>query len=299
MADHFANKTPVTTNHLRQRLEILCRGTGVYDGLSDFLDQLDTFHDVLEAHGLLDNEAPSNTDPIPSIETLTKFVGGENRLNAKHYRLIVQFLFARRQYHSLNRGNAIEESFPDSLFHALLGFLDIGDITLANLTDRAPGLYRAFRPSSTFPGHFWEGLLDITADAQTGAVRTSQYYHASDRFDRPARSLRFDGFMIRKAQQYVMLSRNRAKTSLEVVYLPTVTLDENRLQTMMGAVTDMGTARLYSSRQFYERHDIGRKSKDKALQDILATLDLRTPEEMPPSILHYFRDDPIPGLTMY
>jgi len=187
----------------------------------------------------------------------------------------------------------------DSLHDALLSFLSVGLHTVANLKRRAPGLYIVWRPSSSFPGMFWRGVMEVSVASKTQAIKVVEQYRYAGDEQRTPRSIQFEGYLIRKSQLYTILARNEALSNLQTIHLPTVTIFNERVTTMAGVVTDMTTARLYTTCIYYERvpeaGPVSPALRDK-YKDKMGVI---TKGELPDSILAFFEGRTIPYVNMY
>lgn len=221
-------------------------------------------------------------------------------INDLDFRLIVLYLDYNGLFIGMHRGQEIAEKFPDPLFHSLLNFMGIGKFTLNNMKARAPGLYRAYRPASTFPGNFWVGALEIWINEESGAIKTTEF-HQSGGFDgRPNKKVLFDGFLVRKGRHYTILSCNEGASSLDIAFLPSVMVEGGRITNMTGAVLDMSTGHLWGGQIIYDRIELDAETPYQEQRDrIFADARVCAPEDIPRSIAHHFKNDPIPNLRMF
>lgn len=229
---------------------------------------------------------------------------GNTSINAADFKAIVFFL----DFHGLllpgHYGDEIGEQFPDPLFHSLIDFMDIGEYTFDNIIKRAPGLYYAYRPSSTFPDHFWVGALEIFVNRETKAVVAKEFYTSNGFDNRPNKTIKFYGYLVRKARHYTIISKNESAASLSVALLPYVTVENNKIMSLAGAILDMSTGRLWGGRVLYERAELPlpdtyNDTYREYREQFLASSKIAHESEIPASILRFFKGDDIPNLTIY
>lgn len=272
-------------------------------GGNEFRVKLNQFSNkIIELNSLdfAENFAPTLDDSrISNIKNQKKY-----SINSEDYRIIVYFL----DFHGLllpgHFGDEIGEQFPDPLFHSLIDFMDIGEYTFDNIIKRAPGLYHAYRPSSTFPDHFWVGALEIFVNRETKAVVAKEFYTSNDFDGRPNKTIKFYGYLVRKARHYTIISKNESAASLSVALLPYVTVEDNKIMSLAGAILDMSTGRLWGGRVLYERAELPlpdtyNDTYREYREQFLASSRVAHESEIPASILRFFKGDDIPNLTIY
>jgi hypothetical protein len=309
-----AKKTEEHADLLKDRLQTVLRSTYSNRQYASFIDDLDRFlyEAVKNKHLPFDEDFEIKATPA----LLSAFVKGgpeaNNRVNSKDFGLMVYYLDCMGLYHQQHRGAEIEEAFKDSLFHALLNFTSVGEFTLNSVKSRAPGWYRAYRPSSTFPGCYWVGVLEVY-NANTGAVCTREYYQSSGFDDRPNKTVSFSGYLLRKGRHHTILTRCEASNSICLALLPSVMMEEKTITAMGGAIMDISTGKLWSGRVFYERiadlpdvqttearvDEQDTKFNDQVFEHFKQESRVVTASEMPRSIVHYFLQEEVEGLTLY
>lgn len=303
-----ADKNSENCKFLRERLRSLLNSEAYHKKL-EFINDVHDFH----AAGFelkkwsISKDADMNLDQ----SRLSTFIGtkptADNQFNQDVFRTIVLFLEFNGWLSVKHLGHEIAQDYDHPLFPSMLHFMDIGEYTLSNMKAQAPGLYKAYRPSSTFPGNYWVGAMEISLDSESNALVTEEFYQSSEFDDRPNRTVAFDGYMFRKGRHYTILSRNEASSSLCVALLPSVAIENNHMVSMAGGLLDMSTGRLYGSRVFYERVPIKterelsvhpdeyREAKDKLFSEAC----VRSRDQMPASIVHHFEFKHIDNVTLY
>lgn len=293
--------TPENREYLRRRLEHLIAEVSYFTGYPDFIQRLKEFYDVhsdeeLRSFGYTE-DLPVQLDRIKLAQFMT---GTDSAINKRDFGLIVRMLYDIGELSAENAGEFIEQSYPDALYHALLNFMGVGSQTVANIKRNAPGLYRAWRPSSTYPGMFWRGLLHVWIDYESRALKVMETYASKGAEGRYSRNITFDGYLFKKSSQYVILARNRDLNALECIMIPEVTVFENQIYHMAGFVTDQTPSRLYSSRIHFDllvRDEV----TPKQLEDHQADLAMvhEDSDEMPASIKHFFSERVPPRINLF
>lgn len=224
------------------------------------------------------------------------------QINPNTYKVIVLYLDFHNLLFPKHFGDEIAENYPDPLFHSLINFMSVGDYTLTNMMNRAPGLYHAYRPASSFPGNIWVGVLEIYIDRATKALVAKEHYQSNGFDGRPNKTIEFFGYLVRKARHYTIISRNEAAASLSVALLPQVTVERDKIMTFGGAMLDMSTGRLWGGRVFFERVSEPPESAmsyNDYRQKLLNEATVKSMYSIPNSIRSYFANAPIPNTTMY
>lgn len=274
---------------------------------ADFLRELGEFHAETLKHSLIG--VPNIKDIKLDASRLSRVLNhaDKDKINEEDFALACHLLNFRSFYVSGKMDGAIADKYPHALFFALMAFMDIGEFTLENIKSRAPGLYRAYRPSSTFPGNFWIGSMEVSVDPQTGAVLVEEFYQ-SDGFDnRPNKVVMLDGHLVRKGRHYTILTRNKSEGSLSIALLPAVSIEGDKITGLSGAVLDMSTGRLWGGRVLYEREyptqEEATKTKDSGMEKLRDRLQKEArvvgPEGVPQSILDFFNFRAIENLTLF
>lgn len=309
-----AERTDEHADLLKDRLETVVRLTYSDRQYASFIDDLVKFSHEAAKNGLLPFDDAFEFKATP--ETLRTFVKGgaeaNNRINKKDFALITYYLDCMGLYHGKHRGAEIEDAFSDSLFHALLNFTSVGEFTLNSVKGRAPGWYRAYRPSSTFPGCYWVGVLEVY-NADSGAVCTREFYQSNGYDGRPNKTVSFSGYLLRKGRHHTILTRSESSNSLCLALLPSVMIEEKVITAMAGAMIDISTGRLWSGRVFYERivdlptvpassgrsDELDPEFQNTVFEHFKNECCVKPASEMPASIVHHFRQEAVEGLTLY
>lgn len=309
---HYAlrrsEKTPENCKFLRQRLRGIFSARN-YGKQSQFIDDVQDFHLAASEAKIPHFAKPIeiNLDPSRLSTFLGDSINADAQFNAETFKTIVLFLDFKKWLSVKHLGEEIVKDYPDPVFPAMLNFMSIGEYTLSNMKAQAPGLYKAYRPSSTFPGNYWAGALEIKLDEGSDALVTRELYQ-SDRFDdRPNRIVSFEGYMLRKGRHYTILSRNESSSSLCAALLPSVTIENGKIASLAGGVLDMSTGRLYGCRVFYERIEIETKEElgatpeeyQAARDKLFAEARVLSPDDMPRSLVHHFEFKHIDNITLY
>lgn len=285
---------------VRERLRFLTREVRYFPSLRQFLDELSDFH-----HRVIDGAQRARLgihsgDIALNDNGLSKFLSGDDsKINAADFRIVVHFLHEQHVLSPDNQGALIASQFRDPLFHVLLHFLGVNDATLDAAKAVLPGLYRAWRPSSSFPGRYWAGSLKIWIDPESGALKTHEDYAAGPTDGRRNRRISFDGYIVANGHQYTYVSHNQNNTSLQMAILPQVSKLGARITTMSGLVTDMTTGHLYSARVLYDLAYSPDEITDAIEDATYAALDLIDAEDIPDSIRSFFEPRPMHGITLF
>lgn len=309
---HYAvrrsEKTPENCKFLRQRLRGIFAARN-YGSKSQFIDDVHDFHSA--ATELKLSHFSKLFDINLDQSRLSTFLGdstnADAQFNAETFKTIVLFLDFKKWLSVKHLGEEIVKDYPDPVFPAMLNFMSIGEYTLSNMKAQAPGLYKAYRPSSTFPGNYWVGALEIKLDDESDALVTREFYQSAKFDDRPNRIVTFEGYMLRKGRHYTILSRNEPSSSLCAALLPSVTIENGKIASLAGGVLDMSTGRLYGSRVFYERIMIETEEELEATpQEYKTARDklfgearVLSPDDMPSSLVHHFEFKHIDNITLY
>ena len=292
-------KTKASIEALRGRLTLLIRETAYFRTAGDFIKELAGYQASLSEADVVRNGLHTG-DLKLTEDYLSKFLGGEDdRINQHDFKMIVHMLHDKKIYLPEMQGKLLSATCDDALYHAMLEFLRVGELTLANLKRRAPGLYTAWRPSSSFPGRFWRGILEISVDPNSYAVCVSEQYYAPARDKSPARHISFDGYLFRKSQLYTMVTRNNTLSTLQMSHMPVATVFDDEIVTLGGFVTDMTTARLYTSRIFYERIPVDGEITTAVRTEERNNMAVVGTDEVPHHVQAFFDPKPIPNIHMF
>lgn len=302
-----SEKNSENCKFLRERLRSLLN-SDTYKTHSEFIDDVHNFYAA--GIGAKKWTALKDVDMNLDQSRLSAFIGtkptADNQFNPNVFRAVVLHLDFNDRLSVKHLGDEIAQDYEHPLFPAMLHFMDIGEYTLSNMKAQAPGLYKAYRPSSTFPGNYWVGGMEISLDAESDALVTEEFYQSSEFDDRPNRIVAFNGYMFRKGRHYTILSRNEASSSLCVALLPSVAVENEHIVSMAGGLLDMSTGRLYGSRVFYER--VPTKTARESLhpdeyrdikEQLFAKACVCSREQMPASIVHHFEFKRIDNITFY
>ncbi len=303
-----SKKTPENRKYLQDRLSQVMRLKYPKSSRRKFISDVIAFVE----------SAPNNCDIDPKHELtvdgdrLGKFMRDNEpnkQITPEDFKCICIFLDYKGLFYNRHRGDEIAEKFEDPLFHSLLDFMKIGEFTLNNMKRHAPGFYRCYRPASTFPGNFWVGAMEISDSPDTGALVTREFYQSAGFEGRPNKKVELNGYLFRKGRHYTIISRDQASSSLSVALLPSVITEDHKITNLTGAVLDMSTGHLWGGRVIYDRVDLPAScvhteiegSVDAKLdeENFFASAKVCYPEEIPNSIEHHFKNEPIPNLQMF
>jgi len=256
------------------------------------------------------NECKINND---RLQKLTKGTHNQNTFN--YFKINYYNLDFKGVFKDQHIGSRIADSYKDPLFHSLIDFMRVGDFTYTNMKRHAPGLYRAYRPSSTFPGNYWVGALEIYINDNSGAICTYEFYKSNNFDGRTNKVVQFNGYLIRKGRHYSIVSRNQSQSSLCVALLPSVTIESRRITNLTGATIDMSTGHLWTGRVIFDRIDlpnvcvstdriseeieVDEENYPKLKKEFFESACICTAEEIPKSIRHHFSHEQIPNLQMF
>lgn len=316
-SEDIARRAQRTKEHaelLKDRLRTVLRTTYSDRQYGSFITDLEKFSQEAVKNKKLPFGGAYEFKATPS--QLSSFAKGgaetDTRINGRDFALITYYLDCMGLYYAQHRGAEIEVAFPDSLFHALLNFTSVGEFTLNSVKSRAPGWYRAYRPSSTFPGCYWVGVLEVY-NSDSGAVCTREFYQSAGYDDRPNKTVTFSGYLLRKGRHYTILSRSEASNSLCLALLPSVMMEDKTITAMAGAMIDISTGRPWSGRVFYEQipdlpdgqipsasaEEAETEFRDRVFEHFKNESRVLPSSEMPTSIVHHFRQEAVEGLTLY
>lgn len=283
-----AIKTEANCAFLRDRLCHLIRETAYFRTRKLFLNALSDFQDRVIREGKRPRLGIAADITLNEV-MLSKFLSGEDgKISAADFRLVVCMLDAFGVLNPDNQGEIIELVHKHSLFHALLHFLKVSDTTLDNIKSVTPGIYQAWRPSGSFPGRYWKGVLMISVDPVSRALCTKEHYAAIGIDGRRDRYITFDGHLVRKDYQYTIVSRNNDLSSLQFAFLPEASKYEEQVHTLDGIVADMTTARLHISRISYDLLHAKSEMTDGLWQTALDGMNVVDRDEVPASIRQRF-----------
>lgn len=298
---------PENVRYLESRLYFLLNRGGGRKGYTDFVADIENFQlEINKKNKDLSVEILKHKITYDKIRQFSQ--GRIDQISKNDFRLIVYFLDFRGVFRERYVGNKISEKYEDPLFHSLMDFMGVGDFTYTNIRRHAPGLYTAYRPSSTFPGCFWVGAMEISVNEQSGAIQTFEFYQSSGFDSRPNKIVTFTGYLIRKGRHYTILSRNHSSSSLCATLLPSVTVEGHKITNMTGATLDMSTGRLWSGRILFDRFNLdsstssivkSKQSYKEIRNAFFESACVLKSSEIPESIAFHFSELSVPNLKLF
>jgi hypothetical protein len=293
-------KNPSNCRVLRGRLCDLIREAKYFTSYKQFLDELADFQARATQPAHPWSRSVHHGDIALNDNGLTKFLSGDDtKINAPDFRLIVYFLHESDVLRVDNQGPLIAKHFRHPLYHTLLDFMSVSHSAQSCAKLLLPGLYQAWRPSTTFPGHFWKGKLRIAIDNASGALTTLEHYAAVQADGRRNRSFDFDGYMIVVDRHYTHVSRNLDRTSLQFVQLSQIAISQGRVTSMGGLVLDGSSGWLYASRVLYDLIASETELTEDLERHVDDDLGIVPADNVPGSIRARFERKRIPGVTMF
>lgn len=288
-----------TRDHVRNRLDHLISQTRIYDGFKEFISELYEFVYECEKYPESRNMFDPGQIKIDN-KRLADFAGNRrSSIDQQSFRAIVYFLHFRKQWTPGLFSHEIGRAFSDPVFHAMVNFLDVGQEHLQTLMMRAPGLYLSYTPSITFRGSFSCGLLHVSTAPESPVLRVHEVFRSKGVEGRFDRELTYDGYLFRRSRKHFILRRNNAASTLSLTILPDYELLGTRMAVMNGIVLDMSGSHPYTCRVLYERIDDGTNDPKADFAAHIDRAQIIKADEIPPSVLAYFEDEPHPYVRFF
>lgn len=154
-----------------------------------------------------------------------------------------------------NGGAKLEE---DTLFHALVNFLEIPSQTLNNLFSELHGTYHVWRASMHVPGSYVHGMMEINYQKTTGALWAVETHVFNGGNDVNSKREKFEGYLIKKSRFYVIIARERKSHSgpprMTIIHNVLKDKETNVISELYGFVTGCyGSNALFSAPVYMER----------------------------------------------
>ena len=140
------------------------------------------------------------------------------------------------------------------LFHTLVDFLKSGSGTIEKACLSYPGIYKTWRPSSHWPGHFLLGALEIIQE-DTCVIKTRETERFSG-LDRAHPLIKvMDGYLFRKdGKIYILSSEEKCRKSLRLIILNSTSFgDDERAVVMEGIMVGVSKGKIFSTMVYIER----------------------------------------------
>lgn len=175
-------------------------------------------------------------------------------LNHEQYRKLVNYLIKEGLWQTSEFGK-LTNMVEHSLYYSLLEFLDIRSITENNMKERAPGLYKMYRPSLLIPDRYVVGALYIWVDKVSKSLRTYELQKFTGKDGSPPKIEQYHGYLVRKSKKYVILARDNTMSSLQVTFMPDFLREEKEITVFIGVTMGLLGAKTYTARFYAERHN--------------------------------------------
>jgi hypothetical protein len=174
------------------------------------------------------------------------------------------------------------DGINDNLFHSLTQFLGVHIGTQFNSARRCEGTFRLWRPSTHVPGCFVLGMIEISYDHASLALKTceKQRYQSSD--GTRSREEIFSGYLIRKSKKYCIVAKDRSVDSLRVTYLHYWHREQNQVVGLGGVTVGLYDNFAYAAPIYIERYE-------GSTEDLEQSLDIVPESAVPPSVLARLR----------
>ncbi|MCB1471085.1 MAG: hypothetical protein KDK08_28860 [Rhizobiaceae bacterium] len=211
----------------------------------------------------------------------------KNAPNAQLMNFMYQLLSFKRYWDSDDAHRREVTLVADHHFHSAVEFLDIPKISVRNLRERAPGVYRVYRPIITHQGQFAIGLAIVTSDQDTGAVCYKEINRVKAKDGRQAKQVEFEGYLLRKSNLVHIFGRDTSRTATFFTMLSNCEIQDGKFNVMFGGFLDTLGSQVYTGRLFFER--VADEMNPAEIEIQKDELDCFTLDQLPPSIQHFFR----------
>jgi len=208
---------------------------------------------------------------------------GDDLLN-----VVYRYLDRHAEWDSQTTGRVQIRAIPEPLYHSMLEFLDIPELTTSNLLRRLPGVYRVWRPIVTHANHFVEGLVTIAGDQDTGVLTCREYNAIKAQKDREAKILVLEGYAFRKSNFLFFTGTDTEQATIHLTLVSDAEIMGDKYHVLMGQFLDTIGGRTYSGKVIMERSaKIGIEDVE-AIAAFEADADCVPRDELPPSIRNFF-----------
>jgi hypothetical protein len=213
-----------------------------------------------------------------SHDKLDHFMQSDSYLEPEPYLHLLRHMWDDSLWSDQWRLTAGSSAAPSMLFHALAGFLDVGEISRRGLIEEMPGVYRAWRPSMHVPGSYILGMLEVRYDEEAGtlAVIEKQKFKGSE-CESPQEE-HYEGVMVKKSDSYVIIARQSArhKGPPRVTILSNCLHQEYSARAMQGLVIGCYGRAMFAAPAYFERVGDGDAASLEESLDIV--------QAIPPSV---------------
>lgn len=191
-----------------------------------------------------------------------------------------------------SRSAALTSGNPDHLFHSFNDFLAVKELTSVALLRRLPGVYRVYRPIVTHPGCFVMGYVACRHDESTGVLSYREYNRTQRKHGREEKELILRGYAFKKSAMIYLISTDNRRNSFHLTILTNQEKNsDDHYSVLAGGFLDTIGNQAYSGRVIMERIPDVSPSDAEALTELEDQADVQTADEIPPSILTFFRGD--------
>ncbi|MEM5585914.1 hypothetical protein WNZ15_25890 [Roseibium sp. AS2] len=252
------------------------------------LDELEQFRD---------NQTPQRPDDsVMNYDYFRRFVSKPNSVapNDEQLNLIYNYLDSHNAWNERTANRAFVSGIEDPIFFSMLEFLDVPELTTANLLNDLPGIFRVYRPTLTHPGKYICGAIRIWGDHKTGKIIYEEVNAIKKQEGREAKSIRFQGFAFRKKEFIFLLSAESSKSAIHLTMLSDNERQGDQYHAMSGGFIDTMGKQIYTGKIFIERVP-ELDNTHEVLESVLADLDCFDKSRLPKSIQMFFEDDKLVG----
>lgn len=206
-----------------------------------------------------------------------------NIVNAACYKHIIEYMEKKNLLIHLESHSLLDE-IDDPLFHSLNYFLEIKEYSLENIRNRSPGKYILYTNSLFRPNHFVVGAIWIYVDKYTNAIKTKELQIYSGKDGSRMKREKYEGYLIRKSKKYIIISKDKSVSSLQIYFLPHFFREEKEIITFEGLVIGMVGGRAFSRPVILERFD----GED---EELISKLDVYPEDRIPAFILSILKNE--------
>lgn len=197
-----------------------------------------------------------------------------------------QFLSFKRHWDNDDAYRRDIDRIADHYFHSAVEFLEIPKISVRNLRERAPGVYRVYRPIITHQGQYVVGLAVVTADKRTGAVKYRETNRIKAKEGRQAKEVEFEGYLLRKSNLVHISGSDTSRTATFFTMVSNCEIMDGKFNVMFGGFLDTLGSQVYTGRIFFER--VADAMTSEEIDEQRAELDCFPRDRLPRSIQHFF-----------
>lgn len=219
---------------------------------------------------------------------------------ASQVNLIYRYLDHEGAWDTRASNRRFVSSMKNHMFYSLMEFLEVPEITTANLLERLPGVYRCYRPIVTHPGKFVVGALRIVGDDSTGTIRYCEINRISKQAGREEKKITFEGYCVRKTNFVSLFSSDTSKSSVHLTILSNCEVQDGKYHTMFGGFLDTIGSQVYAGRVIMERVAELENCSEQEFSALAPHLDCIDKVALPESIKSFFdNDDPSMSIKIF